>query len=191
MKKVRFYRINLDYIKFLWNYDNKVQFNIYESENYNQKRPYVGIVLKVNEFKYFAPLEHPRKSHKALKSNPHILKINDGRYGLIAFNNMIPVKGPELIGFNFKDEDPNYQNILINQFIFCNKNKKRIAQHAQDTYNRVVIQKEPFFIKISCNFKLLEEKSLESQSYIEAAATKEIEYIDIEKENEENWEMER
>ena len=32
---------------------------------------------------------------------------------------MIPVNESELVHFDFKDEGPNYQKILINQFIFC------------------------------------------------------------------------
>ncbi len=194
MDKIRFFRIKLNYLKYLWNYDNKVQYNINEIDFYNEKRPYIGIVLIVDEFQYFVPLEHPRESHKTLKNNPHILKINNGRHGLIAFNNMIPVKDSELISFNFKDEDHDYQKLLISQFIFCDNNKKSIVQHAQDTYNKVVIQEEPFFVKVSCNFKLLEAKCLEYQSHLESieevAVTEEIEDIDIEKENKEDWEVE-
>ena len=37
MKKIRFYRVNLDYIKYLWNYDNKVQYNIDKFNNYNKE----------------------------------------------------------------------------------------------------------------------------------------------------------
>jgi protein AbiQ len=139
MDKIRFFRIDLDYIKYLWNYDNRVQYNINESNSYNKRRPYIGIVFRIGSFKYFAPLEHPRKSHLKLKSNPHILKINNGRYGLIAFNNMIPVNDSELISFNFKDEDLAYQKILINQFIFCDNNKKHISYQAQNTYNKVTV----------------------------------------------------
>lgn len=166
MQRVRFYRIDLDYVKYLWEHDNKVQYNMDETDDYNKRRPYIGIVLRINNFKYFAPLEHPRRSHKTLKNNPHILKINNGLHGLIAFNNMIPVDNSELIEFNFNDEETDYQKILKSQFIFCDNNKKRISKHAKDTYNKVVLNKEPFFIKVSCNFKFLEEKCLEYKSYL-------------------------
>lgn len=178
LNKIRFFRINLDYIKYLWNYDKRVQYNTNESDTYNEIRPYIGIVFKIDDFQYFAPLEHPRESHKTLKNNPHILKINDGRHGLIAFNNMIPVNDSELIRFDFKNEAPKYQKLLMTQFIFCDNNKKRIIRQAEDTYNKVTIQEEPFFVRISCNFKLLEEKCIEYQAYLkpieEIAITKEI-----------------
>jgi protein AbiQ len=183
MQKIRFYKIDLNYVKYLWKFDNKVQYDIYKSDDYNKKRPYIGVVLEINDFRYFAPLEHPRISHRKLKSNPHILKINNGRHGLIAFNNMIPVKESQLINFDFKDEDANYQEILRSQFIFCDNNKERINKHAQNTYNKVVIKKDPFFISICCNFKLLEEKCLKyiepAKQYI--AVSNETEHRNIEK----------
>lgn len=178
INKIRFFRIKLDYLRYLWNYDEKVQYNIYETDVYNEKRPYIGIVFKIDNFQYFAPLEHPKKSHKTLKNNPHILKINKGKYGLIAFNNMIPVRDPELVNFDFKNENPGYRKILVNQFIFCDNNKKDIARRARDTYNKVTKQKEIFFMGISCNFKLLEQKCLEYEAYLESieeiAVTKDI-----------------
>lgn len=91
----------------------------------------------------------------------YILKINNGRHGLIAFNNMIPVKNSELINFDFKDEDYSYQQILRSQFIFCSRNKKEISRRAKDTYDKVVIQEIPFFKKVCCDFRLLEQKCLQ------------------------------
>jgi len=73
--KIKLYKINLDYIKYLYsNYDSKVQYNINQNEEYNKNRPYVGVLLKINDLSYFAPLEHPRPQHKNLKNNPHIIK---------------------------------------------------------------------------------------------------------------------
>jgi protein AbiQ len=159
MNKITFCRIKIEYIKYLWSYDNKVQYNEKEPEVYTEQRPYIGIVLVIDGLQYFAPLEHPRVSHQTLKPNPHILKINEGRHGLIAFNNMIPVNNSELVSFNFENEcNQNYKNILKSQFIFCSKNKIKINDHAKATYNKVVIDKNPFFISVCCDFKLLEEK---------------------------------
>ena len=91
---------------------------------------------------------------------------------------MIPVNDSELIRFDFKNEAPKYQKLLVTQFIFCDNNKKRIIRQAEDTYNKVTIQEEPFFVRISCNFKLLEEKCIEYLAYMnsieEIAITKEI-----------------
>lgn len=158
MGKIKFYRIDLDYIKYMWSFDKKVQYNEREPDSYNEKRPYIGIVQTVNGFDYFVPLEHPRPAHLKIKDNIHILKIQDGRYGLIAFNNMIPVKPEQLISFNFSDESIKYQNILKNQFIFCDNNKRLIYDKAIRTFKKVVEDKQAFFIQVCCDFRLLEEK---------------------------------
>ena len=46
---MKFYHIKDDFISFLRQYDSKV------SENKNQTRPYVGVVLEINSIKYYAP----------------------------------------------------------------------------------------------------------------------------------------
>lgn len=164
MGKTKFYRIDLDYIKYMWSFDKKVQYNEHESDSYNKKRPYVGIVQPVNGFDYFVPLEHPRPAHASIKDNIHILKIRDGKYGLIAFNNMIPVKSGQLINFNFSDESPKYQSILKNQFAFCDNNKQLICDKAIGTYKKVVEDKQSFFVGVCCDFRLLEKKCAEYNS---------------------------
>lgn len=158
MNKIRFYRIDLDYVKYLWSFDNRVQYNKNADDSYNRKRPYIGIVFEINNYKYFAPLEHPRLSHINIKNNVHIMKIKDGKYGLIAFNNMIPVRPESLISFEFSEEDEHYQSILKNQFIFCDRHKKEILLKAKLTYEKVTMQHQKFFKKVCCDFKLLEEK---------------------------------
>lgn len=69
-------------------------------------------------------------------------------------------------------------------------------EKARYTYKRYNSGYDKMFMKNCCNFKLLEEKCLEYQAYLdtarEVAAVKE-EDMDIEKEikGEENYEMER
>ncbi len=147
----------MEYIKYLFtNCDSRVQFNKNKNDYYNQKRPYVGIVMEINGFKYFAPLEHPRNEHKKLKSNPHIIKIEDGKFGIIALGNMIPVPDKYLISFNINDVENHYKYILKRQFIFCRKKQINILENAKKTYENVVIKKIPFYINNCCDFKKLE-----------------------------------
>lgn len=39
----------------------------------------------------FAPLLRPKIKHKKLKNTLDLIKIKNGKYGVINFNNMIPV----------------------------------------------------------------------------------------------------
>lgn len=154
---MRLYRIDLDYVKNLYyNVDKKVQYNENKDDNYNEKRPYVGIVITINGVNFYAPLEHPRLGHRKLKSNPNIIKIRDGRLGVIGIGNMIPVPESKLIDFDINDvEDANYANILKQQAIFCKKKKPLIQSKAEATYEKVVVKKEPFFIENCCDFEHL------------------------------------
>lgn len=163
MSRLRLYRVDIEYIKYLYKFDKKVQYNKKKEDRYTERRPYIGIVLKIGGFDYFAPLESPKPEHKKLKNNVHIMKINGGKNGLIAFGNMIPIDILQLVNFDINKEEISYRQILNSQFIFCNnsKNKKSIKQHAEDTYNKVVVEKSKFHRKVCCNFKLLEEKCIE------------------------------
>ena len=77
MNKLKLYRVDVNYIKYLYSFDNKVQYNKEQKDEYTRKRPYLGVVLQVNEFEYFVPLEHPREAHQKMKDNIYILKIHE------------------------------------------------------------------------------------------------------------------
>lgn len=159
MNILKLYRVKIDYIKYLYEYDNRVQYNPNREERYTQNRPYLGTVLQVNGFSYFVPLEHPRKQHKNMKNNIYIYKIHNGKYGILGFNNMIPIKETELIEFDINKEESQYRQILISQYHFCNKHIKEIIEKATDTYNAYTSNKNQFLKKVCCNFQLLEKKA--------------------------------
>lgn len=158
MNKLRLYKIDIDYIKYLYSFDNRIQYNPDREDSYTAKRPYLGIVLKIDEHNYFVPLEHPRITHKEMKNNIFIFKIHKGKYGILGFNNMIPVKEEQLIEFDINKETPKYRQILISQYHFCNKHYNEIITKAKETYVKSINNK--FMKKICCNFKLLEEKCI-------------------------------
>ena len=94
MSKFKFVHVSEKYIKYLHSVDNRVQFNK------DQRRPYVGIVLSIKQMNYYVPLESPKKNHANIKSNGPILKLDDGKLGIMGFNNMIPVNAKCLIDFD-------------------------------------------------------------------------------------------
>jgi protein AbiQ len=129
MENLRIYRIEDKYINFLRSRDDKVQLNK------NHKRPYVGVVLHVGEFRYFVPMESPKPNHAKIKSGKHILKIEDGRLGLLGFNNMVPVADSAIIEFDINAEpDEKYRNLLLHQVRACNKVKADVYNKAAKTY---------------------------------------------------------
>ncbi len=151
MDTLRIYKVSDAYIRFLHSRDIRVQFNK------DARRPYVGVVFDFGGFKYFAPLESPKPNHANMKAGKHLLKLKDGEYGLIGFNNMIPVHKDALVEFDINAEpDEKYKRLLQRQIAMCNRLKADILNHAQMTYFDVVGGKNKFLVSISCDFKNLE-----------------------------------
>lgn len=151
--KLNFYTVSDKYIEYLYQFDKKIPYNK------NNKRPYIGIVFQIEEFNYFAPLFSPKESHSKYSDNPTYMRIGTS-YGIIRFNNMIPVPVSELKYININSiEDKKYRMLLISQNHFIKLNSEKIFKKALKLYNWVTINPKEFFVNLSCNFKLLEEKS--------------------------------
>lgn len=152
MDPLKLYKIDNGYIRYLHSRDRKVQYNK------DARRPYVGVVFDFAGMKYFVPMESPKPNHKNIKSGKHILKIKNGEYGILGFNNMIPVHKDALINVDINAEkDEKYKRLLQRQILACNKMKADIYNHAQMTYFDVISNKNKFLVGISCDFKVLEK----------------------------------
>ena len=87
MYKLNIYTINEKYIRYLKKYDKKVP----ECFDKKSNRPFIGIILNINNILYFAPFTSPKRKHLKMKNKIDFLKIDNGKLGAINFNNMIPV----------------------------------------------------------------------------------------------------
>ena len=65
---LKFYTIKEDYIEYLSRFDSHV------SWNKDQKRPYVGIVLRIEKYLYFAPLYSYKVGYDNIKIIPVLLE---------------------------------------------------------------------------------------------------------------------
>lgn len=148
---IDFYHIDEKYIAFLNTKDYRVQYNKFEH------RPYIGIVLKIGGFDYFAPLESPKPNHQNINGGGPVMKIDNGNLGIIGFNNMVPVKSINLKQFDINAlTDQKYQNLLINQLVWCRKNRGDIYARAEATYQKETGGNITFYKRICCDFKKLE-----------------------------------
>ena len=151
MESLRLYRISDHYIRFLHSRDSRVQYNK------NARRPYVGVVFSFAGYQYFVPMESPKPNHANIKAGKHIIKLDGGRYGLLGFNNMVPVPKFALTEVNIEAEpDEKYRELLKRQASLCNRIKADILNHAQMTYFDVVQGTNKFLVKVSCDFRKLE-----------------------------------
>ena len=108
---MKFYNIADEYINFLRTFDSKV------SENKQESRPYIGVVIEIEEMKYYAPFTSPKAKHRKMKNGKDFRKIQGGEYGAINFNNMIPVPDEAIIPLCIRNEqNPQYRRLLQNQY---------------------------------------------------------------------------
>lgn len=127
-------------------------------------RPFIGILFVVDDIEYFAPLSSPKDKHSKLMNTVDLVKIKNGEYGVVNFNNMIPVTKNQytVIDLSNKpktEEELKRQNLLKSQLRWLNNNKRLVKGKAIRLYNLYKKGELPKRIMdICCNFKLLEEK---------------------------------
>lgn len=88
---IKIYDVKDAYIKYLSQY----QEHLFLHEGGSFGRKYIGTVLEINGFYYFAPLSSFKFKHKKMKKSVNFIKIKD--YAVININNMIPVAKEQLI----------------------------------------------------------------------------------------------
>ena len=159
-----FYTVSTDYCDFLRRFDHCVPYTM----DKKSIRPFVGIVLNVNGFNYYAPLTSPKPKHITMKNQTDFLKINGGSWGAINFNNMIPVpleclKKVEMRIFDTDTKpDIDYKNLLSNQLSWCNSNKERILKQAEKLYDSIISGRASESLRSRCcKFAVDEQKCLE------------------------------
>lgn len=163
LSKLNFYIVDDDYIGYLSEFDKHIAYNK------NEKRPYIGVVILVEDHYYFAPMFSPKQKHKTYKENLTFFKItslkNKNELGLIRFSDMIPVPQDCVSLLDVKDKSYAYRRLLSEQYKYINmpENKQKIMDKAEKIYAIVTGDSKgktaKFYKKLSCNFKLLEEQS--------------------------------
>ena len=171
--KIYLYNIIDSYISYLRKYDSHVSDNKIGKRKHSRK--YIGAVLQINEYKYFAPLSSPKPKDfnpdGTIRKDPifltRIVVKNDSgedeMKGKILLGNMIPVNEMALKKVNPNDEkDLNYRTLIIKELDFITKNRKEIVRKANIIYNQKIgkykIPKHNQYLDCVVDFKLLEEK---------------------------------
>ena len=155
--------IDSNYTDFLYKADQRVSKNV----NMIYQRPYIGVLFKVQDKEYFAPLTTHSKGKRLCESpkaeNVTFLPIENCQYGGINFNNMIPLVKGVYWSFNAEyhpTDLPNerakkdiYQRIIR----FLRKNEQDIVTKAKYLYDLKCKGKlYPNYDNITCDFKKLE-----------------------------------
>lgn len=170
-----FYHIDVDYLKYLYEIDNQVQYS--EEKDYSTK-PFVGIMVMIGNYDYFIPLSSPKEKYKTYRNTgrdyfiihqevekeeitPNDITVTYPNGTIIkhlAFLNlrkMIPVPKTKYTKINFNQEEKRYATLLIKEFLLCQSIQDDIRDKAAKIYEaqKRTGKIHPFY----CNFTKLEE----------------------------------
>ena len=161
-------KVDSKYCDYLRKFDTRVSYN----KNRKELRPFIGVLFKIGDIEYFAPLTSPKPKHLKMRNTIDFLRINNGVWGAINFNNMIPVtkNNYEVINLNNKTsnkKDLQYQELLKNQYVWLNKHKNKIKSLALNLHKKYINHKLPVNIENRCcNYPLLEEACFKYNSVL-------------------------
>lgn len=170
---LRLYLLEDSFIKDL--HDN-VDKHIFSNEGpyYNHSRKYLGVLLEINDFSYYAPLSSPKKSdymnmkgRKIIRNSilPIIRMVETDKngtrtlLGTIKLSNMLPVPPSMLLNYDLDNEtDAAYKALVLKEKRFINRNEEMITAYAESLYREKVTGiSDKGYIANTLDFKALEE----------------------------------
>ncbi len=153
MRGLKIYEVDSYYIKYLTGFQDHLFF----SDGDKAGRKYIGIILEIKGFKYFAPLSSFKPKHKKMDEGVDFIKIKD--YAVININNMIPVPDGEYVLVDVNGtKDPHYRFLLQAESREINRQRNRIIKNASIVYKHKERNGENTpLAKRTNNFKVLEK----------------------------------
>ncbi|MGI2125061.1 type III toxin-antitoxin system ToxN/AbiQ family toxin [Shewanella baltica] len=154
---MKFYTISAAYVTFLKGIDGQIP--DVTNVDYQNPKPFIGIVLDFDGHKYLAPLTSPKPWHDDIKSSsPKYFKIHEtgvpeNKLGLVNLKFMFPVLDSEITLIDLDNlTDEKYQRLLYNQLQFIRANAEQITKKSK--LLRVLSSKGK--VEGTCNFAALE-----------------------------------
>ncbi len=172
MERLRLYTVKKEYIEFLSQFDDNVLYSV--GATYKNERKYIGIVLSIGKFNYFAPLSSPKDSDYFYKNGkrhirksivPIIRLINQEGVLLskVKLDSMIPVPDNCLTLYDY-DNEPNakYKTLIAKEIICLRKQKEQILKNAKILYNQKINNYHGInYLKSTVDFRSAEKHCLE------------------------------
>lgn len=109
MESLKIYEINANYIDYLLPFAPHLFHN--SKKGQANSRKYIGVLLQVHGFDYFAPLSSFKPKHEKMKEGLDFIKIK--HYSVINLNNMFPAPKTECSYVDFsKIRNQPYRSLL-------------------------------------------------------------------------------
>lgn len=173
---LKIYSVSDRYVEYLRQFDKKIYDNKEEIRTHTRK--YVGIIINIDNIKYYVPMSSPKKTdyfdEKCTKIRPSMNTIirmtaKDKKgdlilRGTLRISNMIPVPNKEIVLYNVDGEqDRKYKDIIMDEIIFLRNanNEKNIINKANLVHKQKINNLNIKYLDSCVNFKLLEKKCLE------------------------------
>lgn len=171
----KFYQVDSSYLAYLHSIDSEVYYN---SLYHTSKKPFLGIIVKVNSYKYFIPLSSAKEKHKKWKnvSDEHFLlyevisntiNIEKDIYkpfsdtknihilAVLDIKKMIPVPEGSYSPIEFDVLEKKYKDLFMKEYKFCLSIKRKILEKVEKIY---LHQKRTKKIhRAYCDFSLCED----------------------------------
>lgn len=168
--KLKWYVVDNEYVNYLKKFDDKV-----ENINYSERlKPYVGILIKINEINYYVPISSVKEKHYKMNEDMDFIKImeNNRILGVLNLNNMIPIDNENVRILKYKEineyrkfkndkEKHQYISFLSFELGLINDKIEKIKSNAEELYNEKINRPNSKLSKRCCDFRLLEEKCKE------------------------------
>ncbi len=146
---LKLYTIDDDFINDLRkNVNEHIFANI--DPRYRHSRKYIGILLKISGFSYYAPLSSPKESDYMLLNERKVIRNSilpiirmtetDSKgqrslLGTIKLSNMIPVPDSKISKYDLDNEpDSDYKDLVLKETRFINRNEETITAYAEKLY---------------------------------------------------------
>lgn len=176
---LQFYTVDANYLKYLHDKDSEVYYHLDYKESY---KPFVGIIVGIENYKYMIPLSSAKEKHKkwSNSSNSHFLIYEfvdenitfdksiykspvDGKkihiLAVLDIKKMIPVIDGVYTRINFSELPSQYSVLFQKEYEFCLSIKEKILKKAQKLYLKQKTSNKVLFSH--CNFSILEKASRE------------------------------
>lgn len=128
-EKLDFYEVNVDYVKYLKQFDSRIP-NV---EYQNRNKFLCGTLFKINGLNYFAPVS----SFNIKQSSNYVIEVGNVPVGSVRYSFMFPVPDAEIKQKVINNEsDYQYRFLLRQELKYCNKNREVIQSKAKQSITR-------------------------------------------------------
>lgn len=164
------YQIDMKYIRNLHKIDDRVL--SVSPQTGKDERPFLGVIIICNEYKYCVPMSKPKKKHEKMRNKIDFKKIEcEGELiGVLNFNLMIPVeevlirKIDTRIHKHDNHDTKKKKELLQKELLWCNEHFRDLINTANVLYTKYLSGEEFSSRKQCLDFKRME---FECKKYVD------------------------